>query len=122
MHDKILHKGKKGVRTVVFSRMTVIILLSALQVLVLFGTFRFLAQYTIYILGGSALLSLSMTLDIMNTRGDPTVKNSWLLLIWAAPVAGSLFYIYARTNLGYRTLQFRLKRFAKEWRVRSGIR
>lgn len=102
-------KGKKGLHHIIFSRTALIVVLLLAQVLILFGTFRFLGQYVMYVFGGSLLLSLGMTLYIMNTRDDPTVKLSWLLLVLAAPVAGSLLYIYIKTNLGYRALQLRLK-------------
>ena len=112
--ESILRKGKKGLHHVIFSRTAVIVLLLLIQVLILFSMFRFLGQYLVYYFGGGIVLSLLMVLYIMNSRDDPTVKISWLLLVLVAPIAGSLLYIYIKTNLGYHALQSRLKQVQQE--------
>ncbi|MDE6740155.1 MAG: cardiolipin synthase [Lachnospiraceae bacterium] len=110
----LLKKGKKGLHHIIFSRTAVIILLLLIQVLILFGVFRFLGQYMVYYFSGGILLSLVMVFYIMNSRADPTVKLSWLLLVLTAPIAGSLLYIYIKTNLGYRALQSRIEKIQQD--------
>ena len=109
-----LRKGKKGLHHIIFSRTAVIIFLLLIQVLILFGMFRFLEQYIVYYFGGGVLLSLVMVFYIMNSRDDPTVKISWLLLVLLVPIAGSLLYIYIKTNIGYHALQARLKQIQQD--------
>lgn len=98
-HVLLLHKGKRGLMRMVFGRTMVIILLLAIQVLLLFAAFYRLGEYYF---GSAILLSLVVSLAIINRPGKPTVKITWILLITLVPVFAIPFYFFAHAELGHR--------------------
>lgn len=105
-HVLLLHKGKRGLMRMVFGRTMVIILLLAIQVLLLFAAFYRLGEYYF---GSAILLSLVVSLVIINRPGKPTVKITWILLITLAPVFAIPFYFFAHAELGHRLVYHRLR-------------
>ena len=80
----LLNKGKRGIFRLIFGRTTVVILLLALQFGLLFLSFYWLKDYTVY--GGSMLLSLVVALIVVNRPQNPYIKITWNLLIMLFPV------------------------------------
>ena len=64
----LLKAGRKGVLSIVFSRTAIIVLLLALQVLALFGVFRWFGDFHPHIFGGTVLFSVAMVLYLLNSR------------------------------------------------------
>lgn len=110
----LLKAGRKGVLSIVFSRMAIIVLLLALQVLVLFGAFRWLGDFLPHIFGGTVLFSVIMVLYLLNSRLDASAKLTWLLVIMLMPVFGALLYLFTRSDLGHRTLRDRVTKVVSE--------
>jgi len=95
----LLHRGKRGLLRLVFSRTGVIVLLLAAQVLLLLAAFRRLGEYYY----GSALTaSLLASLVVINRPGDPVSKITWILLFFGVPVFGIPFYFYVNADVGHR--------------------
>ena len=105
----LLNKSKKGLIRTVFSRTGLVTCL----LLVNFGLLAALSwrfyEFLPQIFGGSALLTIIMVLILFNGKHDPTSKLTWLVIIMAAPVFGSLLYIYTRSDAGHRTLKQRTR-------------
>lgn len=103
----LLKAGRKGVLSIVFSRTAIIVLLLALQVLALFGVFRWFGDFLPHIFGGRVLFSVAMVLYLLNSRLDASAKLTWLLVITLLPVFGALMYLFTQSDLGHRTLRNR---------------
>ena len=105
----LLKKGQKGLVHAVFSRLGLIVLLFALQLMVLFSMFRWFEEFLPHILGGTALFTAFMVLYLLNGRLDPTAKLTWLIVIMLLPVFGALLYWYTQSDIGHRALKERFR-------------
>ena len=103
----LLNKGKRGLFRLIFGRTTVIILLLALQVLLLFVGFWKLNGSIVY--GVSSLLGLAVTLTIVNKSENPAIKITWIVLIMLAPVFAVPFYFFVSMEWGHRLARARLE-------------
>ena len=113
---RLLKKGKKGLWHILFSRTGLITLLLLVQFGLLFFFFAQAEQWIPHIYGLSAVLAAGMVLYLVNCRMDSSVRLSWMALIMALPVFGTLFFLYARLDLGHRMLKDRLSRICSESR------
>lgn len=110
----LLKAGWKGIISIAFSRMAIIVLLLALQVLVLFGVFRRFGDFLPHIFGGTLIFSMAMVLYLLNGRLDASAKLTWLLVIMLTPVFGSLLYLFTKSDLGHRTLRNRAAKMMEQ--------
>ncbi len=110
----LLKAGWKGIISIAFSRMAIIVLLLALQVLVLFGVFRRFGDFLPHIFGGTLIFSVAMVLYLLNGRLDASAKLTWLLVIMLTPVFGSLLYLFTKSDLGHRTLRNRAAKMMEQ--------
>ena len=113
---RLLKKGKKGLWHILFSRTGLITLLLVVQFGLLFFFFAQAEQWIPHIYGLSAVLAAGMVIYLVNCRMDSSVRLSWMALIMALPVFGTLFFLYARLDLGHRMLKDRLSRICSESR------
>lgn len=70
----LLKKGQKGIIHGVFSRFGLILLLLIIQVLMLFGIFRWFEEFLPHIMGGTALFTVVMVIYLLNSKINPTAK------------------------------------------------
>jgi len=103
----LLNKGKRGFFRLIFGRTTVVVLLLAVQVVLLFAGFYHLRDYTYY--GGSVLVGLIVALMVVNRKGSPAVKITWIILIMLVPVFAVPFYLFVEMELGHRLTRARLE-------------
>ena len=103
----LLNKGKRGIFRLIFGRPTVVILLLVLQFGLLFLSFYWLKDYTVY--GGSMLLSLVVALIVVNRPRNPYIKITWILLIMLFPVFAVPFYFFVDAEWGHRLARARLE-------------
>lgn len=111
---RLLKQGKKGLLHGIFSRLGIILLLLFIQVLILFGIFRWFAQFLPHIYGGTVLFMSVMVLYLLNKDMNATVKLTWLLLIMLVPVFGALLFWYTQTEIGHRAVKERLNQLIKD--------
>ena len=104
----LLKKGKRGLILAIFSRMFAILVLLLLQSLVLVGAFRWFEKFLPHIFGGTLLYSIIMVLYLLNRHMEPTVKITWMVIIMAVPVFGTLLFIFIQSDLGHRALKQRV--------------
>lgn len=103
---RLLKKG--NLLKAVFSRATIIFLLLALQIWVLTASLGWFSQYQVHFQLLEWGIIVSSVIYLVNSRMDSTSKITWLILIMLAPLLGSVFLIYTKTDLGYRALSKRL--------------
>ena len=81
----LLQKGQKGLIHAVFSRLGLILLLFAVQVLLLLSIFQWFEEFLPHILGGTALFIVIMVLQLLNNQMNPEAKITWLIVIMLLP-------------------------------------
>ncbi len=107
---RLLKKGQNGVLKMIFSRMGIVLLLLALNILLLFAAFGWFREFLPHFFGGTALFTVCMVIFLINSRMDPTAKITWLVVIMLLPVFGSLLYLYTCKDFGHRALGKRLQK------------
>lgn len=105
----LLKKGQKGLVHAIFSRFGVIILLFAIQVIILLSVLIMFQSFAPEFFGGGLLIGLGVSLHILNTRIDPTAKLTWVILVMALPIFGTLLFFYTTLEFGHRTLRDRVE-------------
>lgn len=111
MDDNVLNllkKGEKGIKSIIFSRMLIIIILFVIHVLVLFSIFEWFAQFIPHVFGTSIVFIVIMVIYLINSNMNSSAKITWLVLIMISPIFGSLLYFYTISELGYKTIKKRL--------------
>ena len=91
---RLLKKGQKGIFHAIFSRFGIIIMLFALQAILLFSAFIWFQSSMSELFFSGLLLGLFVSVYILNTRSDPSAKLTWIVLVMALPVFGTLLYLY----------------------------
>lgn len=99
--------AKKGLFKIVFSRAGIFVLLILLQIGVLVSMTISLQEYATYIYGALTILEIVVLIYIINSEGNPAFKMTWMLLVLALPVMGTLFYIYVQLQLETRYMKNR---------------
>ena len=105
----LLKKGQKGLAHAIFSRFGIIILLFAIQVVVFFSVLIMFQSHAPEYFGGGIILGFLFSIYIINTRIDPTAKLTWVILVMAFPVFGTLLYLYTVLEFGHRSLRQRVE-------------
>lgn len=113
---RLIDKSRRGLKSAIFSRFGLILLLLLLQFVLLFGLFRWFASFIPHMFGSAMLFNLLMVIVLLNSRSDPTAKLTWLIVIMLMPVFGSLLYLYTRSDLGHRALMQRVRNLTQETR------
>lgn len=85
------------------------LVLMILQILVLFGVFRWMGDYLSYFYGGMTALTLGVVVYILNNRDNPYYKLAWIIPILVIPVFGALFYLFISLELGLGVAKKRMK-------------
>lgn len=94
-------------------------LLILIQALLLFGIIWKLNNYFIYFYAFSVLLSLLLTLRIINNKSNPAFKIAWLIPILLFPVLGGLVYLVFGSDRTGKYIRNKMGRIEKE--MQDGI-
>ena len=113
---RLLKKWQKGLWTLLFSRMALVIVLLVIQVGLLLSAFAWFRDFLPHIIGGQFLLTIGMLLHLISRPLEPTAKLTWFAVIAAAPVFGSLLYLFSLKEFGHRALSKRICRICDETR------
>ncbi len=100
---------KKGLLRVVFSRIPVIMLLMALQVLIILLFFLVLIKYLPHFAFLQTAFTVVMILYLFNNRMDPAAKLTWMWIISLAPIPGTFFLFFTQMNWGHRKTKQRVQ-------------
>ncbi len=105
---RLLKKGQRGILHTIFSRLGLIILLFALQVLLLLNMFERFKAFLPHMLGATVLFIVVMVIYLLNSKLNPTAKITWLIVIMLLPLFGVLFFLYTKLDIGNRALKARV--------------
>lgn len=103
--EKLVQRGKRGLMRVIFSRTGLVLLLFLVQLGLLGSVMVWFRDWHLHYVGGTAALTVIAVLVVLNSDLEPTAKLTWIVVITAAPVFGSLFYWYTRRDVGHRLLK-----------------
>lgn len=104
-----------------FSRMVVVGVLLLIQLLILLVAVVRLTRYFAVFYGFCILLSLAVTLLVINDEQNPSYKLAWIIPIMLFPLFGGLFYLlFARPHLS-RKLSERIHREAAAQRANEPL-
>ena len=104
----------KKILRFIIQRVVITALLIVLQALLLFGFIWKLDNYFVYFYAGSVLLSLLITLGIINSKSNPAYKIAWLIPILLFPVFGGLVYLLFGSDRTGRYLRKKLQGIGTE--------
>ena len=104
----------KKILRFITQRVVITALLIVLQALLLFGFIWKLDNYFVYFYAGSVLLSLLITLGIINSKSNPAYKIAWLIPILLFPVFGGLVYLLFGSDRTGRYLRKKLQGIGAE--------
>lgn len=106
----LLKKGQSGIFRLVFSRMSIVLILLLLNITILLAVFGWFEELLPLFYGASTVLVVAMVIYLINSRMDASVKITWLIVIMLLPVFGSLLYLYIQTEVGHRAMKNRLQK------------
>lgn len=118
---RLLKKGQTGIIHAVFSRFGLILILLVIQILTLFGIFRWSEQFLPHIFGGTVLFTTIMVIGLLNSKINPTAKITWLIVIMLLPVFGVFLFIYIQSDIGHRALKKRVDEIIGETKARIPV-
>ncbi len=107
---RLLKKGQKGILKMIFSRMSIVLVLLLLNVGVLLAVFSWFEDFLPHFYGGTAIFIVGMVLFLINSRMDPTAKITWLIVIMLLPVFGSLLYWFTCAEIGHKAVRRKLQK------------
>ena len=110
----IKHTTIYYLKRLVFGGYMVTALLLLLQIGLLLSMLFWLNNYANLYYEGSFLLGVICTIFIMNGQSNPAYKTSWIIIIMAFPVAGTLLYLYMKYNVGTITTKKVMPDIGKE--------
>lgn len=108
MNAKPIKKAKKGIVSIVFSRASLIVVLLLIQITIFGATITRLSDYANYIHGVFAVLEIVSVIFIINSKGNPAFKITWILLIFVLPFFGTAFYVFMKIMPGTGLIEKRL--------------
>lgn len=111
---RLLKKGQKGIIHAIFSRFGVILLLFAFQIILFFAGLIWFQSFASEFFFGGLLIGLLVSVYILNTESDPSAKLTWIILVMAFPVSGTLLYIYTELEVGHRSLRGRISEISEK--------
>ncbi len=106
---RLLKKSQKGIFSLIFGRMGLVLLLLLLNIAWLFLLFLRFERFLPHVYGGTVLFCVVMVLYLINSRLDPTAKITWLLVFMLTPVPGALLFLFTQKEIGHRALARRLE-------------
>ncbi len=111
---RLLRQGQKGILRAVFSRTGIVTLLLLIQIVLMMGLFLRFQQFLAHYVGLYLVVIVTMVRFLFNSDDDPTVKLTWLVLFAVLPIAGSLFYLFTKSEVGHRALRYRLEILSRQ--------
>ncbi len=101
-------KAKKGLFSVIFSRITILAVLMILQILVFMATLTHLRDYATYIHTAMMLIEVCTVIYVINSKTNPDFKITWIMLILVFPILGSSFFWFMKIMPGTGYMKRRL--------------
>lgn len=109
MKREPVKKAKKGLLSVVFSRVALMAALLMIQIIILVKLVTSLEDYASYIYAMFIVVGVISVIYIINDKSNPAFKMSWILFILVVPVVGTAFYVFMLLQPGTKFLDSRLR-------------
>ena len=109
-------KAKRGALQVVFGRTAVVVVLVLIQFAMMVGLVTYLRNFVIPIYAVLFLISTGVVIYIINQKGNPAFKITWILCILVFHVFGTIFYLFAKFQLGTKVMEAKLDSLRVETR------
>lgn len=106
---KMISEGSKKVKQFLFSRLFVVLLLLAVQVVFLVLLWRAMREHFFYSYWLTTLLNFFVFIIIVNRKGNPGFKLAWMIPITLLPIFGILLYCFCEYERIPRLVDRRLK-------------
>ena len=119
---RLLKHWKKGLFSIIFSRLGIVIILLFIQVSLLFSVWMYfdevldsmsLNKRAVYYIVSITFLIIAL-LILFNSPMDSAAKLSWMLLIAIFPLFGTIFYIWTQIEMGHRSIRHKLNTLEKK--------
>lgn len=107
-YKKPVKKAKKGIVNIVFSRVSVLIVLVLIQIAIFSASLTWLKDYAAYIDAAFLVLEMISVIYIINSKSNPAFKITWILLIFVMPFFGTVFYLFMKIMPGTGFIEKRL--------------
>ena len=105
---RLVKPGKRRLKSLIFSRLFVVLVLILLQLGILFSFFAKYSDYLTQYRGVMATFSFLMVIYLFSCNMDSSAKLTWMMLISIAPIPGALFLAFTKTEVGHRMVRRRL--------------
>lgn len=106
----------KKILRMLTQRVVITALFILIQAVLLFGIIWKLNNYFVYFYAGSILLSVLLTLGIINSKSNPAYKIAWLIPILLLPVFGGMFYLVFGSSRTGRYIRKKMRTVGQEMR------
>lgn len=116
VREKVKMRGKSFFAKVFFSRNIIFLAMVVSQIWFLIAALIYLSNYSIYILGGSYVMSFGCIVYMVNCKIKPEFKMVWILLMSILPIVGVGIYIFVLMNPGAAGLKKGIRRVKAESR------
>ncbi len=97
---RLIPKRRKGILRLIFSRLFIIVLMLALQVLILISMYYIFRDILPYASLFFEVFSLVMIAWLFNCEMDSTAKLTWLMIFMLSPVPGTLLFFLTQKDFG----------------------
>lgn len=106
---RLAARWKSGLFSVLFSRFGFVVLLLILQILIMMTIWSFFKELLAdYLIAIQIVFEVIVIMVLINRPMDSSAKLSWMLLITAMPLSGTLFYVWTTVEMGHGTVRLRL--------------
>lgn len=104
----------RGLLRIIFGRTTFVLLFLLIQIVVLFGMFRWLQGYWLHAYWGFTILGALVVIYIINKRENTSFKLAWIVPVLVIPVFGMLFYLFVELDISSKLIAKRVGVLARE--------
>lgn len=111
---KLIKRRKKGILSLVFSRLCFFILLIAFQLLLFLSLYVLMSEKIPYFLTFQTIFSIGMIFYLFSCEMDSTAKLTWLTLIALFPVPGTFLLWFTRQGIGQMASKNLISRLINE--------
>ena len=99
---------------IIFSRTMIALLALAIQIAILYVSYKFYEQYIGYIFTGFILISAGVVIYIINAKQNPAFKLAWIIPVLVFPFFGVTMYIFLKSQQVPKRINKRIKQLENE--------
>ena len=105
----LLRKPRKSLLRIIFSRLGLVALLIAAEVVLIVMFYLWAFDYFKWLMTFQIVFSMAMVLYLFNCGMDATGKLTWMFLIMLMPIPATIFLWFTQRNVGHGVIKERTK-------------